>query len=162
QYALSSVNVNTTCLPERSTTALLGTTNCLPSERWILTRTFIPSNNLPLSFTAAFTCTIPSLSTSGFISDIRPSAVTSDKAKGATSTRLPVLISGSSLSKTVKAASNVRVSIMEQKTSEVEAVLNCLANRLATTPSKGAVRTAFRCSYSASCQEISAWSYPLF
>ena len=49
--------------------------------------------------------------------------MTSDKAKGATSTRSPVLISGSSLSKTVKAASNVRVSIMEQKKSEVEAVL---------------------------------------
>ena len=122
----------------------------------------MPSNNLPLSFTAAFTCTIPFSSTSGLISDIRPSVFKLVVAKGVTSTLSPFWISGNSLSNTVKEASRLWESITVQNASVVDATFSCLAKRFAIIPSKGAISVAFCSSYWASWYWASARSYPLF
>ena len=142
-----SFTVKITCLPERSTIAVLGTTIWSGTERFTLMRTFIPSKSLSPPFTCAFTRTIPFSSTNGLISLMLPVRVPTAAAYGVTSTWSPTFINGNSLSSTVKSTSMADVRITRQNGSPFLGILYCLSKRLATTPSNGAVSVACSTSY---------------
>ena len=139
--ALPSLSVNTTCLPERSTTALFGTANASSTLRFTRTLTFMPSRrSLPPS-TDAHTFTIPFSSTIGLISVMRPVEVLEGSEKGATLTASPVESSASSLSITLNSTSIPLSSMMRHSGSEPERLWASRV-RLATTPLTGAVSVA--------------------
>ena len=144
-----SSKAKSTCLPERRTTAVFGITNWFSNERFTLMRTFIPSKSLSPPFTCALTRTMPFSSTNGLISLTLPVRTPAAEAYGVTSTLSPTFINGSSLSNTVKSTSILPVRMMRQNGSLVFGMLYCLSKRLATTPSKGATKTACFTSYSA-------------
>ena len=136
------------CLPERSTTAVLGITSCSPTERFTLTLTFMPSNNLLLPFTRAFIRTIPFSSTSGLISLILPLAHPCCRCIRSNLHLIPPLSAmAAHFQSTVKSTSIFPALITRQKGSEVLGILYLFSKRLAITPSKGAVNVACSISY---------------